>query len=73
MGTRHLQSYMDFLVVTKELKYKLELKKMNTRLYMDIIDHPIFWTSDDICHIPMPVDVYEVYKEYGYADPRSLS
>jgi transposase-like protein len=73
VGTRHLQSYMDFLVVTKELKYKLELKKMNTRLYMDIIDHPIFWTSDDICHIPMPVDVYEVYKEYGYADPRSLS
>ena len=64
---------MDFLVVTKEMKYRLELKKMNTKLYMDIIDHPVYWTSDDICHIPMPVDVYEAYKEYGYADPRNLS
>ena len=49
-----------------------EIEKIVLRA-MDIIDHPIFWTSDDICHIPMPVDVYEVYKEYGYADPRSLS
>ena len=73
IGTRHLQSYMDFLVVTKELKYSIELKKMNTKLYMDIIGHHVFWTSDDICHIPMPIDVYEVYKEYGYTENTDIS
>ena len=40
---------------------------------LDLIDHPVFWTSDDICHIPMPIDVYEVYKEYGYTDNIDIS
>ena len=73
ISTRHLQSYMDFLVVTKELRYRLELKKMNTKLYMDILRTPLLFTVKDICRFPLPVDIYEAYKEYGYTDPRSLT
>lgn len=70
ISTRHLQSYMDFLVINKELRYRLELKKMNTRIYMDILRKPLPFLTADICRFPLPVDVYEAYKEYNYTDPK---
>ena len=57
---------MDFLVVNKELRYTLELKRMNTRIYMDILRKPLPFTTRDISHFPLPIDLSIAYREYNY-------
>lgn len=66
VSVRHLQGYMDFLVVNKELRYTLELKRMNTRIYMDILRKPLPFTTRDISHFPLPIDLSIAYREYNY-------
>ena len=39
--------------------------------YMDILRTPLSFTTEEICRLPMPVDVYEVYREYGCINPES--
>ena len=55
---------MDFLVVTKEPKYRIKFKKTNTKFYMKNVNHLICRTNDDIHHFPIPTDAYEACKEY---------
>ena len=64
VGTRHLQGYIDWLVMTKRLRYRTDAKKMNTEIYMNIMKNSVNWTTDDICHIPMPIDLDEAYYEF---------
>lgn len=65
VGTRHLQGYIDWLVMTKQMRYRIESKKMNTQIYMDIMRIPSSFTTDEINKLPMPVDLHEAYKEYA--------
>lgn len=71
VGTRHLQGYIDWLVMTKQLRYRIEAKKMNTEIYMNIMKKNVYWTTDDICHIPMPIDLDEAYFEFKSVDNES--
>jgi transposase-like protein len=66
VSTRHLQGYMDWLVMTKQLKYRIEGgKKMDTQIYMNIMNNPSSFTTDMTCKLPFPIDLYEAYCEYG--------
>lgn len=71
VGTRHLQGYIDWLVMTKQLRYRIEAKKMNTEIYMNVMKNNVYWTTDDICHIPMPIDLEEAYIECKSVDSES--
>ena len=66
VSTRHLQGYIDWLVMTKQLRYRLEARKMNTQIYMDIMRTPVSFTTKQICSLTMPVDVYAAYREYNF-------
>lgn len=65
ISTRHLQGYIDFLVVSKQMRYRIEAKKMNTQIYMDIMKKPSSFTTEETCKIPLPVDLKKAYEEYG--------
>ena len=64
IGTRHLQAYIDWLVMTKQMRYKIEAIKMNTEIYLEVMKNYVYWTTDDLCHIPLPIDLNEAYYEY---------
>ena len=66
ISTRHLQGYINWLVMTKQMRYRLEAKKMNTQIYMDIMRTPSSFTTPLINSLPFPVDVYEAYREYHF-------
>jgi transposase-like protein len=65
VGTRHLQGYIDWLVMTKQLRYKIESRKLKAEIYMQVMRKGTYWTTDDICHKPLPIDVNMAYYEYN--------
>ncbi len=68
VGIRHLQGYINWLVKTKQMRYQIESKKMNTQIYMDIMRTPSSFSSEDVCSLGLPINLYEAYHEYGIAD-----
>jgi transposase-like protein len=66
VGTRHLQGYMDWLVFIKQMRYRLENRKLSTQIYMDIIRTNSSCTTDEICNEPLPISLEEAYSEYGF-------
>ncbi len=65
VSTRHLQGYIDWLVMTKQMRYRFEARKMNTQIYMDIMRTPASFATKQICSLTIPVDVYDAYTEYN--------
>ena len=68
VGTRHLQGYIDWLLMTKQMKYQIESKKMNTQIYMNIMKIPSSFSTKEVNSLPLPVNLYEAYHEYGMAE-----
>ena len=66
VSTRHLQGYIDWLVMTKQMRYRLVARKMNTQIYMDIMRTPVSFTTKQICSLTMPIDVFSAYREYNF-------
>ena len=66
ISTRHLQGYLDWIVICKDLKYTVEPKRRPFVSYMNTMElEPKFITSN-ICTQPMPISLYEAYGSYHY-------
>ena len=68
VGIRHLQGYIDWLVMTKQMRYLIESKKMNSQIYMNIMKTPSSFSTKEVCKLQLPINLYEAYHEYGMAD-----
>lgn len=66
ISIRHLQSYLDWLVFLKKLKYKIEGKRRKIESYIKVMKEYINITNKDISKRPIPIDLYEAYGEYNY-------
>lgn len=66
ISTRHLQGYLDWIVLVKKLKYTLEMRKWKSEAYMVSMQEYIPFICEEITKLPMPVDLYSAYGEYKY-------
>ena len=62
------QGYIDWLVMTKQMRYQIESKKMNSQIYMNIMKTPSSFSTKEVCKLQLPINLYEAYHEYGMAD-----
>ena len=66
ISTRHLQSYLDWLVFLKCLRYTLDMRKWRPEAYMMTMKEIIPFRCCDIPKKPMPISLYAAYSEYHY-------
>lgn len=66
ISTRHLQGYLNWIVLRKHLRYTLDMKKWRPAAYMDVMFELIPFACKDICKLSMPIDLYKAYGEYHY-------
>lgn len=66
ISTRHLQGYLDWLVLLKRLRYTLEMRKWKSEAYMVTMQEQIPFKCSEITKQPMPIDLYAAYGEYHY-------
>lgn len=66
ISTRHLQGYLDWLVLRKRLKYTLDMRKWKSEAYMTTMLEQIPFKCSDITKIPLPINLYTAYGEYHY-------
>ena len=70
ISTRHLQGYLDGIVLVKKLKYTLDMRKWKANAYMMRMQEIIPFKCRDISKLPMPIDLYSAYgkNHYGIYD-----
>lgn len=66
ISTRHLQGYLDWLVLLKRLRYTLDMRKWRPEAYMMTMQEIIPFRCCDIPKQPMPINLYAAYGEYHY-------
>ena len=66
ISTRHLQGYLDWLVLLKRIGYTLDMRKWRPEAYMMTIKEIIPFRCCDIPKQPMPISLYAAYGEYHY-------
>ena len=66
ISTRHLPDYLNWYCFLKKLIYHIETKRRKVQTYMDIMPSKKELINQDICKIPMPINLFEAYKEYHY-------
>lgn len=66
VSIRHLQSYLNWIVFVKKLKYTIKQESMDTYTYMNTMKQTKTLTKREICKLPIPIDLYEAYGEYRY-------
>ena len=67
ISTRHLQGYLDGLVLVKKPKYTLDMRKWKANAYMMSMQEIIPFKCSDIPKLPMPIDLYSAYGKYHYS------
>ena len=73
ISTRHLQGYLNWIILRKHLRYTLDMKKWRPAAYMDVMFEQIPFICKDINKLPMPIDLYEAYGEYHYGIYSSIN
>lgn len=73
ISTRHLPDYLNWYSFLKKLIYSYEAKVRKTQSYMDVMNSFKTLNNKDVCHIPMPIDLYKAYKDYRYGVFASLA
>lgn len=66
ISTRHLQGYLDWLVLRKKLKYTLDMRKWKSEAYMTTMMEQIPFRCNEITRIPLPINLFTAYGEYHY-------
>ena len=66
VSIRHLQGYLDWLVLLKRLRYTLDMRKWRPEAYMMTMQEIIPFRCCDIPKKPMPISLYNAYGEYHY-------
>ena len=66
ISIRHLQGYLDGIVLVKKLKYTLDMRKWKANAYMMSMQEIIPFKCSDIPKLPMPIDLYSAYGKYHY-------
>ena len=66
ISIRHLQGYLDGIVLVKKLKYTLDMRKWKANAYMMNMQEIISFKCSDISKLPMPIDLYSAYGKYHY-------
>jgi hypothetical protein len=64
--TRHLQGYLDWITICKDLRYTTEAKRRFYVAYMDAAFLKQMLTTLNICSQPKPISLYDAYSEYHY-------
>ena len=65
VGTRYTQGYLDFLLLKKQVKYKLKKKERASENLTMIVDTEAF-NNEIVRATPMPISLKEAYYEYRY-------
>ena len=61
ISTRHLQGYLNWIVMKKYLKYRLDMRKWKSEAYMETMFEQIPFTCAEIPKLKMPINLYEAY------------
>lgn len=65
VGTRYLQGYLDFLLLKKQVKYKLKKKERASEILRMIVDTEAF-NNKMVRATSIPISLKEAYYEYCY-------
>ncbi len=66
ISTRHLQGYLDWLLLIKRLRYTLDMRKLKPQTYLMKMQELMPFKWNDIGKQSMPLNLYSAYGEYHY-------
>ena len=66
VGLRHLQGYLDLIVFRRRFILSIERKLYKLRSYGYIKDSEKLLRNCDICKIPYPISLSDIYERYHY-------
>lgn len=66
VSIRHLQGYIDWLVYSKKLRYRIEACKRSVVSYAEVMKKHITLTERSICSKEIPIDLFAAYGEYQF-------
>lgn len=66
VSTRHLQSYLNWFIFCKQLKYKVKDTARSTNSYLKAMKGIITFTNKNISSFEMPISLFQAYGEFQY-------
>ena len=66
VSIRHLQSYIDWLLFCKKIKYTIDGKRRKVESYVEVMKQPTSLTTRLICKKELPIDLYTAYGDFHY-------
>jgi ribosome biogenesis protein Nip4 len=66
ISTRHLQDYLNWLLLLKKIKYRVKAEARVSFTYMESMKQVHTIAVRNITKLPMPIDLYQAYGAYHY-------